>query len=250
MAGARWLVAVPVFNEQRYVRRVLAETRVHAPELLVVDDGSTDGTPELLAAEPDLHVVRHDVNRGYGASLSSAFAFAAERGFDWLITMDCDEQHEPQTIPRFRAAARRRQVDVISGSRYLRRFRGDGSAPSDRRQINARITRMLNERLGLGITDAFCGFKAYRVEALKQLSITEPGYAVPLQFWVQAAARGLRIVELPVRLIYPDPSRQFGGELNDPVTRYQHYRDVFEAEMMASGLGAAEPRRRPVRAAS
>ena len=94
----------------------------------------------------------------------------------------------------------------------------------------------LNRRLGLNITDAFCGFKAYRVAALRDLHITVPGYAMPMQFWVQAARAGLRVRELPVRLIYNDPTRHFGGLLDDPAIRLQHYLEVLETELCVKDL--------------
>jgi dolichol-phosphate mannosyltransferase len=93
------------------------------------------------------------------------------------------------------------------------------------------ITALINRRLGLNLTDSFCGFKAYRVSALTRIHISVPGYAMPMQFWVQAARAGLRIRELPVRLIYNDPTRHFGGILDDPLVRYRHYVEVFEAEL-------------------
>lgn len=231
MGDPRFLLAIPAYNEERYLRGVLCEARAQVSDILVVDDGSTDGTPGILAGEPDLRVIRHAVNLGYGRSLARAFEFAVEEGFDWLITMDCDEQHQPAFIAKFMSAARADHADLISGSRYLAKFDGDGQPPSDRRMINARITELLNHRLGLDITDAFCGFKAYRVAWLGDLSITEPGYAMPLQVWVQAARADLRIVELPVRLIYGDATRQFGGGLDEPAVRYQYYLDVLGAEL-------------------
>jgi glycosyltransferase involved in cell wall biosynthesis len=238
----RYLVAIPIFNEQAYLTGVLARVRRHADEILVVDDGSTDATPRLLAAERDIHVIRHPVNRGYGQSLISAFCFAQRRCYDWLITMDCDEQHEPAHIPDFLAAAAEDDADIISGTRYLTSFADNNSPPPDRRRINAVITRRLNDELGLGITDAFCGFKAYRVAAVRLLRLTEPGYAVPLQFWVQAVRAGLRIRELPVRLIYNDPNRHFGGVLDDPDARLAHYLEVYKTELAAPAPpAAAEP---------
>jgi len=197
----------------------------------VIDDGSTDQTADLLRREKDLCVISHPENRGYGKSIADAFSFARRKGFDWLITMDCDEQHEPSFITAFLAAAARDQADVISGTRYPDGHDTDDSAPADRREINRRITQLLNEKLRLGITDAFCGFKAYRVAALEAFHITVPGYAMPMQFWVQAARARLRIQELPVRLIYNDPNRHFGGLLDDPVVRLRHYLDVFESEL-------------------
>ena len=82
------------------------------------------------------------------------------------------------------------------------------------------------------MTDAFCGFKAYRVSACDGLALDVDGYDFPMQFWVQAAAAGLRIEELPVRLIYHDPTRSFGGPLDDPTTRLDHYRRTMHGEIV------------------
>jgi glycosyltransferase involved in cell wall biosynthesis len=237
----RTLLAIPIFNEAKYLRDVLASVRTHIRDILVIDDGSTDDTAKLLAAEDGVFRIHHPVNAGYGQSLIDAFNFAIRHGYDWLITMDCDEQHEPGHIPDFLAAARRDDADVISGSRYLQPFPGDNHPPSDRQTINMCITKLLNKTLGLDITDGFCGFKAYRVTALARLRITIPGYAMPLQFWVQAVRAGMRIRELPVRLIYKDGARHFGGRLDNPKIRLQHYLDVLSAELGIEPATATAP---------
>lgn len=226
----RLLVAIPVYNEEQYVLRVLRRTLQFADNILVIDDGSSDATPCLLPKEP-VEVIRHARNRGYGRSLQDAFRWAAVDGFDWVITMDCDEQHEPEVIPAFVQAAQSERWDIISGSRYLQRAEADDSPPPARRAINGVITRELNQRLGLSITDSFCGFKAYRVAAIQKLTLDVNGYAFPLQFWVQAVASNLRMTEIPVRLIYNDPTRTFGGPLNDDRVRLAHYREVFDREL-------------------
>lgn len=229
----RTLVAIPVYNEQKYVATVLERVLEHAPRcggVLVIDDGSTDATPALLARFP-VEVIRHSRNRGYGRSMQDAFRWAAVDGFEWVITMDCDEQHEPAAIPTFLDAAAADTHDVISGSRYMPESNGADSPPPDRRAINGQITTELNARLGLNLTDSFCGFKAYRVDAIRRLSLDVDGYAFPMQFWVQAVANRLRIREIPVKLIYNDPKRTFGGPLNDPATRLNHYRCVLAREL-------------------
>ena len=226
----RFLLGIPVYNEQKYVTQVLGEVLRYAQDVLVIDDGSTDDTPLLLARQ-SVEVIRHAENRGYGRSMQDMLRWAKFDGFDWLITMDCDEQHEPAAIPRFIQAAQRDTADVISGSRYLVSTPSDNPPPQDRRIINAQITDELNARLGISLTDAFCGFKAFRVSACERLSLDVNGYDFPMQFWVQAARLGLRICELPVRLIYNDPTRHFGGLLDDPHARMQHYLDVFHAEL-------------------
>lgn len=220
------LTALPVFNEASYVNAVLDEVRRYSEHVLVVDDGSTDGTADLLAARSDVEVVTHPTNVGYGAALRTAFRFAIDRGYETLITIDCDGQHEPQRIPRFVAAGR--GVDLVSGSRYLKHYAGDSQPPAERRWINGLITAELNRRLGLKLTDAFCGFKAYRVGALRTLQIEETGYAMPLEVWVQAAAARWKIVELPVPLIYLEEQRSFGGALDDGNVRLQHYRQTLD----------------------
>ncbi len=233
---ASFLTALPVYNEEKYVRDVLQEVRKYSKEILVVNDGSQDGTADVLAEFPEVRVVHHEQNRGYGAALASAFEYAQRENFEVLVTIDCDGQHQPCRIPRFVEACER--ADIVSGSRYLKQYADDSLPPADRRQINRRITEDLNRRLGLHLTDAFCGFKAYRVATLSQLHITEFGYAMPLQVWAQAARAGLRIVELPVPLIYLDESRSFGGALDDAWTRLQHYREVLDRSLQALEEGA------------
>jgi glycosyltransferase involved in cell wall biosynthesis len=236
-----WLLAIPVFNEQKHLLNVLGQAQARVPHVLVIDDGSTDSTPELLREVPDVHVIAHLENRGYGKSLADAFCFAQRHDFSWLITMDCDEQHEPSCIGAFLAAADENDADIISGTRYPRGWNNEDGAPADRRNINRLITETLNRRLGLHLTDAFCGFKAYRVSSLTAFEITVPGYAMPMQLWVQAARAGLRIRELPVPLIYNDPTRHFGGLLDDPNVRLQHYLEVMEREIREPATMLPEP---------
>jgi dolichol-phosphate mannosyltransferase len=205
--------------------------------VLVVDDGSTDRTPELLRGFPQVQVIRHAKNRGYGAGLQSAFQRALESQYDGLVTIDCDGQHEPSLIPTI--AARLDQADIVSGSRYLKVFDPSQRPPEQRRRINMEVTRWLNECLGFQLTDAFCGFKAYRSSALARFDITDDGYAMPLQVWVQAAEHGMKVIELAVPLIYLDESRAFGGALDDAEYRLNHYRSVFQQSLKKAGMEVA-----------
>lgn len=227
----RALLAMPAYNEEAYLPTVLGSVRRYIDDVLVMDDGSTDATPDIIARYPGIRTIRHETNLGYGQSLIDAFAFAVEADYDWVLTMDCDEQHAPEHIPEFLDAARQDDADVVSGSRFLTELDGDDTAPPHRRAINKAITEVLYCQLELELTDAFCGFKAYRVSALKRLNITEPGYAMPLQLWVQAVRAGLRIREIPVRLIYNDPNRHFGGLLDDDYVRLMHYISTIRKEM-------------------
>ncbi|HEV8353432.1 MAG TPA: glycosyltransferase family 2 protein [bacterium] len=228
---ARTLVIIPVFNEEATVGRVLDEVRARAPgsDVVVIDDGSTDRSAQILAARSDVRVIRHPENEGYGASLITGFSAAVRGEYDLAVTLDCDEQHEPEQIPEFIAASA--EADIVSGSRYLDPAVPGDPAPPDRVALNREFTALLHAITGYGLTDAWCGFKAYRVAGLRHLQLTEPSYGLPLQVWVQAAYHGLSVIERPVARIYKNPARKFWGGLDDQRTRRAYYLGVLEAEV-------------------
>jgi glycosyltransferase involved in cell wall biosynthesis len=113
----RTLTAIPAYNEAAHLTGAVAGALTYSREVLVVVD--------------DIHLIHHQRNLGYGAALRSAFTFALQQGYDVLVTIDCDGQHQPQLIPRFVEPAQ--QADIVSGSRYLRRFPGD-SVPLEQRR--------------------------------------------------------------------------------------------------------------------
>ena len=244
-SNRRCLTALPIYNEARHIPDVLDEVRRYSSDILVVNDGSTDDT-------------RKSSRRSAGKSRSSRmsrisvtarrcerhFDYAAEHGYDVIVTIDCDGQHQPRLIPELAAAVfppGEEPVDIVSGSRYLKTIDGNSVPPEERRRINVLVTELVNERLGLELTDAFCGFKAYRVAALKKIKITELGYAMPLQFWAQAAALGLRIVEFPVPLVYLEEKRSFGGSLDDGQRRLAYYQDRPGPRDRGGGVVSARP---------
>lgn len=230
------IVAIPVFNEANHVHAVLEEVRKYANRILVIDDGSTDDTSKKLDQESNIERITHEKNKGYGAALISAFEYALKHSADILITMDCDGQHEPSRIPVLLEAID--HADIVSGSRYLRDFRQDNSAPEDRKRINTLITKELNLRYGLQVTDAFCGFKAYNCSALAKLQITETSWGMPLELWVQAAYYNMKIQEVAVPRLYIDPNRTFGAVLDDSAKRLAYYRKVLvQAEEQLSWHG-------------
>ena len=226
------LIAIPIYDEVRYVDDVLNAVRKYSDNLLIVDDGSNDGTAAVLKRHAGVHIISHEKNQGYGQSLIEAFGFARRHRFDWVITLDCDHQHEPSYIPHFQREMEKNDADIISGSRYLRPITpGAPPPPPERVAINRRITRILNDNLGASLTDAFCGFKAYRLDSVLKLELSEKGYALPLQLWIEAVRKGLKIREIPVPLIYHDPKRKFCGALEDPARRFRYYITIIEREL-------------------
>lgn len=229
---SRSVVLIPVYNEERHLEGLLSRLRqVYQDDIMLIDDGSEDRSPAILRGATDTRtrVILQDQNRGYGATLNAGFREVVRTGYDYVVTMDSDGQHRPDWIPEFLRLIP--EWDIVSGSRYCAESDRVGhAAPPDRREINAKVTAVLNSMTGFGLTDSFCGFKAYRVSALARLDITDVGYAMPLQVWMQAKYYGLRVIEAPVSRIYDDPNRRFGGELDNPEVRLKLYLDTIERE--------------------
>ena len=226
-------VLLPVYNEADTVKRVLDAVREHFDgEILIVDDGSTDGTHAALLSRIDITLIAHPSNLGYGRALAEGFAVAKARGMSRLVTMDCDGQHEPGHIREFLSALETdTDADMISGSRYLPASAEVGQVPSQRQEVNRIITAQINNVTGFGITDAFCGFKAYRVAALDGLRFVESGYGMPMEMWAKAYRAGFVVREIAVERIYLDNDRSFGKDLDDPERRLAYYKRVWKTAL-------------------
>jgi dolichol-phosphate mannosyltransferase len=228
------LLIIPLFNEGKYIEDVIKKVRDHfSGSILAINDGSTDNSGEILRKIKGIKVIEQMENCGYGCALMQGFNHAIENHYDVAVTMDCDDQHEPHLIPNFLYEIS--NYDIVSGSRYLSNF---GSLfkdpPLDRKQINQEITVLINQHTGYNLTDTFCGFKAYKVSAIKKLNLDEPGYGFPLQLWLQAKKNGLTIKEIPVGLIYKNLNRTFGNNLDNPTNRKNYYLSVIEREFSLS----------------
>lgn len=229
------LVALPVYNQGENIRNIVSRVKASAhyqwapADILILDDGSTDGSLDVSSSISGVQVISHQKNLGYGRTIIDAFCYAVKKGYECLITLDSDGQHEPEEIPQF--LERILHCDIASGSRFLLPFKAGRDVPSDRYTINMEITGIIRRITGYQLTDAFCGFKAYRVKALKKMHLTEHGYGMPLQLWIQAWRLGLCIQEAPVKLIYGDTSRPFAGSLDDPAARLAYYKKVIKKEL-------------------
>ncbi|MDO8142453.1 MAG: glycosyltransferase family 2 protein [Candidatus Brocadiales bacterium] len=230
MSKNKILVAIPVFNETD-VRSIIQRVNNFPLDVLVIDDGSTNGFHKDLINIGNIHLITHPSNLGYGKTIIDAFTFAMENGYDYLLTIDSDGQHEPEEISLFLREIPFYDCDILSGSRYYFSTKIDNEFPKERYLINKEITGIVNSITGFDVTDAFCGFKAYKVEKLQLMHLTEHGYGMPLQLWIHAWKSGLRVREIPVKLIYKDLSKQFKGVLKNPVKRLNYYKNIIEKEV-------------------
>lgn len=270
------LIIIPVYNEKETVTSVIHEVAAHNPhcDIIAVDDGSDDGSfNELksLAAsfvtevhylppndevttvpenkrkqnQPMLHILHCEKNMGYGNALFTGFLFALENFDDeFILTIDCDRQHQPSDIPRFEQHDRKKTI--VSASRYLNERAAGIETPHDRKKINSYITgKLIREAYSVlhqnwPLTDAFCGMKRYSRQFLKsftgflkqsQLKNSSGGYAFPLVLWIyylhwlklNSLSLAASFDEIDVDRIYITDDRSFGEALDFPLRRYRYY---------------------------
>jgi dolichol-phosphate mannosyltransferase len=200
----RSLVVVPTYDEAANIARLLAEVHEAAPfaDVLVVDDGSPDGTAAIVAAQPGfgtwIRLLERPGKSGLGAAYRAGFAWALERGYDRIAQMDADLSHPPERLPALFAALD--DADVAVGSRYVA---GGGVRhwSWSRRLLSWAGNRYVRAVLGTGVRDNTAGFKAFRSEALEQISAVESsstGYSFQIENTWRAAQQGLRVVEVPI----------------------------------------------------
>lgn len=212
LSGRRLLVVVPAYNEARRVRGVVEAVRaLLAAEVLVVDDGSADATG-AEARQAGARVATHAVNLGYGSALQTGYRFALRQGYDAVVTLDADGQHDPGSIGRLVGALE--QADVVVGSRFLE----PGSyRPTAARRAGMRLFGALASALaGQRITDPTSGFQAVSREALRfYVHERYPTDFPDADVLAMVARAGLRLAEVPVRMLAsPDGKSMHAGLAN------------------------------------
>lgn len=196
-------VVVPTYNERENIPHLAAAVLLHGYRLLVVDDGSPDGTGQLAeqisASIPGMEVLHRPTKAGLGRAYGAGFTKALEAGAQVVVQMDADFSHNPTDLPRLIEAVGA-GADLAIGSRYV-----PGGATPDwpwrRRWLSRGANRYARAMLGLEVADATAGFRAYRRDALSRLPYADAqasGYGFQVEMTWQATRQGLAITEIPI----------------------------------------------------
>lgn len=200
-AAWRICVVVPVYNHQLTIREVIRGARENY-EVIVVNDGSTDGTGAVLAAEKDVVILTLDANRGKAAALTAGFRKARELGFTHAITIDADGQHPVGALDEFARLSRRFPQACIIGVRDL----GVEHAPLLRRFSNTLSNIFFRIETGVPLCDTQCGYRVYPLERIQKLAVQSDKYAYELEVMVRAAWAGIELIPCAVRTDYSAPT--------------------------------------------
>lgn len=196
----RVIVGTPAYNEEKYIGTVILQAKQYADEVIVVDDGSTDRT-RAVAELAGATVISHESNRGYGSALRTILTEAKASDADVLIIIDADSQHNPDEIPSLVAAVAE-GYDVVIGSREKQKH----MIPRYRRMGQKVLGGLTNLMSGERIADTESGFRAYSRKAINELDLKETGMAISSEIIKAAAAKKLRIKEIPVSVSYTGDS--------------------------------------------
>lgn len=224
----RVAVAIPAFDAAGALGDVVRRAREQVDEVLVVDDGSRDGTWRAAELAGATRVLRHRANLGKGAALQTAFAHLLQEGFDAVVTLDADGQHLPEEVPRL-LEVWAQGADLVLGVRH-ELF---GEMGQVRRISNRVSSRLISFAAGQVLSDVQTGFRLYTRAVLEAVGLREPGFEAESAVVVRAVRRGLRVAVTPIRLGFAD------GRTTS------HYRPVVDSMRIARAVVQARMERVP-----
>ncbi|MCK4852288.1 MAG: glycosyltransferase family 2 protein [Candidatus Omnitrophica bacterium] len=192
------IVVVPSYNEARTIGGIVCDTVKMGFNVLVIDDGSTDGT-QREALDNGAMVIGHRQNRGKGMSIREGVRYVLEKmNYEWMIIMDGDGQHHPEDIPILVQASRHDGIDIIIGNRMMY----PKTMPSVRYWTNRFTSLVVSHLCGQSVPDSQCGYRLVRVAALKKMELTSERYDIESEMLIEAARNNMKIVSVPIRTIY------------------------------------------------
>jgi uncharacterized protein (DUF2062 family) len=216
-------IVIPVFNHGLTVGRVVREAKDYFP-VIVVNDGCTDDTAKILAAESGISVITLPRNQGKGAALGAGFAEAERHGFSHAITIDADGQHATKELSSFASASRKQPEALVIGVRDLVKE----NAPRGRRITNNISTFWFKVETGVALTDTQCGYRSYPLKTINRLRLKSRRYAYELEIIVKAAWAGIPILAQPVSADYAAPTSR--------LSHFDPWRDMARISFLHSRL--------------
>ena len=210
-------VIIPAYNEERTIHCVINKILKHIPNVIVIDDGSTDNTREEITDLP-ITILCNDFNQGKDAALLRGFTYAEPHKPSGIITIDADSQHDPDDIPKFLSAVNQHPNHVILGARLI----GRQDAPKKNRRANSIADFFISWAAGQHIVDSQSGFRYYPMALLKK-HIDDASrvkhFTFESEILINAAREGYTTLSIPIKSFYPSDAR---------ASHYHTFRDTLQ----------------------
>lgn len=199
----RIAILIPAYNEEKYIGKVIEGCLKYKMDIIIVNDGSTDGTSNVVRSFPrqecfSIILIEHEKNQGKGASLKTGFTYILENNYDGVITMDADGQHDPNEIPNFLETVKKEKPDIIVGSR----FHSLKGMPFDRLLANTISTGIISAIAGKKIGDVQSGFRYISSRLLKNIELETQKFDTESEILLKASWHGYKIKNIPIKNIY------------------------------------------------
>jgi glycosyltransferase involved in cell wall biosynthesis len=198
------IVVIPAYNEARFIGSTVIQVLNYTDYVLVVDDGSCDGTAQIAKAA-GASVVKHECNQGKGAALNSGLRAARQLGAQVVVTLDADGQHLPEEMQELLEPVLNEEADLVVGSRYL----GNASQVPRHRTWGHRVFNLLTRwGSGVQVSDSQSGYRALSKQALEALSFCSDGFSVESEMQFLAREKGLKVKDVSVNIRYQDKPKR------------------------------------------
>jgi len=193
----RVCVIIPTYNEADAIGNLVSEIKRLGFDVLVVDDGSSDSTKEIVRGK-GVALLENSTNLGKGSSLRSGFDYAIKEGYDFVVTMDGDGQHSPPEITRFIELVEKEHAGIIVGDRMQNCI----GMPWVRRLTNTIMSNLISKLAGQRIPDTQCGFRLIKIDVLKNIDLISYRFEIESEILIKAAKAGFKIISTPIKTIY------------------------------------------------
>lgn len=216
----KYCVIIPTYNNEKTLESVISGVLVHTREVIIVNDGSTDGTAEILSRFSNLKIISYTPNRGKGYAIRQGFKAAVGSGYDYAITIDSDGQHYPSDIETFVKTAAETPGSLIVGARTL-----DPSRMSKGSSFANNFSNFWYRFLtGVKLTDTQTGFRLYPLSQIKDMKFYTRKYEFELEILVRAAWRRINVTSAPIKVYYPP--------VQERISHFRPFRDFARISIL------------------